>query len=50
MPLKSDHYIPYMDMFWNVEECQLTNAKVSDYNKYLTNINPILIYTLNEQS
>lgn len=38
MPLKSDHYIPYMDMFWNVEECQLTNAKVSAYHKYLTNI------------
>ena len=39
MPLRDDDGIPYMNMLMENEECQTTNAEISNYSKYLTNIN-----------
>ena len=38
MPLRDDDGLPYMNMLMDNEECQTTNAKISNYEKYMTNI------------
>lgn len=38
MPLRENDGLPYMNMLIDNEECQTTNAKISNYEKYMTNI------------